>query len=225
MSYFARMAQRATGQPSSLLPRIPSFYEGTTPSEVESGSVQLAPPEEPTAPPPSAEIEVKAPTEPRPRTRDAEPRPVFSPKSAPSEEARPVESRATRASAPEEPPSKTAVEVRSQAARASEPRPVESRSVEGRPTEDRPTEPRGIEPRPPESFRPRAQQQPEAPAPRALAPESQVVVTAAAPTIRVHIGRVDVRAVFPAPPPVPRAAPASPSAMSLERFLQRGRSR
>jgi hypothetical protein len=42
-------------------------------------------------------------------------------------------------------------------------------------------------------------------------------------TIRVHIGRVDVRAVFPAAAPVPRAAPERPSAMSLDRFLGRGR--
>jgi hypothetical protein len=43
-------------------------------------------------------------------------------------------------------------------------------------------------------------------------------------TIRVHIGRVDVRAVFPAQPaPAPRADVRASAAMPLDRFLSRGR--
>jgi hypothetical protein len=48
-------------------------------------------------------------------------------------------------------------------------------------------------------------------------------VAAAPDVIRVHIGRVEVRAIFPAPAPAPRPVARSAPAVSLDQFLSRGR--
>jgi len=66
----------------------------------------------------------------------------------------------------------------------------------------------------------------EAPVPPRLAsPRAGVRAEAGAspvaePTIRVTIGRIEVRATAPAPPPVPAARPAGPR-LTLEEYLRR----
>jgi hypothetical protein len=61
------------------------------------------------------------------------------------------------------------------------------------------------------------------PAAEPIAPTAVELTTesASAPIIRVHIGRVEVRAILPAAPPTPRSRPARPSAgLSLDEYLK-----
>jgi hypothetical protein len=63
----------------------------------------------------------------------------------------------------------------------------------------------------------------EAPLPRIMLPPiHESAEPTAAPSIRIHIGRVEVRAVFPAPqPPVEKPKPQSSTVMPLEEYLRR----
>jgi hypothetical protein len=215
MSYFQRMAQRAVQKSSSLSPRIPSLYEGSSSPEVET--VETPPPS-----PRSEKDELQAaPTEPWPRRAVAEERlPVAprltargerAPEPRPPESLEPPLSRAPDrfAPPPPEPP----------------PGPSRIRETAEPPVEPRPPQPRAVEARPRDRAQPRPNE-PEAPQPRALEPRGEVA--AAQPdTIRVHIGRVDVRAIFPAPSPAPAPRQATPRApaLSLDGFLSRGKTR
>jgi hypothetical protein len=50
--------------------------------------------------------------------------------------------------------------------------------------------------------------------------EAGAAPPAAEPTIRVTIGRIEVRATAPTPPPAPAARPAGPR-LTLEEYLRR----
>jgi len=216
MSYFERMAQRVRQAPA-LSPRIPSLYEGSASPDVQTLTETPAPARE------KAPVPLPAPTEPWPTKPLMEPLPPIAPKmAAPEQPPAPLDP--LKPLTPLKPLKEGALEPPAPQSRAllepplirprSEP-PAEPRAAD--PWEPRPAPLRPVEPRP---------TQPLLSLPRVQVGKSALTAESDTPgTIRVHIGRIDVRTVFPTPPPATRvaAAPERPTAMSLDRFLTRGR--
>jgi DNA polymerase-3 subunit gamma/tau len=202
MTYFDRLARRAHGErlTNAAVPRPAGWYDGGGFASEDAAALPLAPPAAPAAIAPLGSA-ARAPH----AARSPAAEPVLAPALA-------TPATATPGSASG--PIPVAREPSARAAPGSEP----GEALQARASDD------GVPPASAPIFGEREQTREATGAPPSRQP-MPVPAPAKSDAIRVHIGRVDVRAVFP-PAPVQRPAPERPGpAMSLDQFLSRGRSR
>jgi hypothetical protein len=224
MDFLTRLAQRMTGDLPAVQPRLPTRFE---PAAGPRGRV---------APGGTIEAEMAAPN-PQPASHHGGATEPLQPRPAPPQEVRLINSDAAALY----PPPATIIDGALRAAlgglQENPVRPSEALSYQGTPTADRAAVP-PLTPLLDGSIHPRPEPRPalrvEARLAHTVAAGSQrsearpptgghpiaeaVAVETAAPTVHVHIGRIDVRASMPPPAPRPAARPAAPRS-SLEDYL------
>jgi len=229
--YFSRLAQRARGESGGIRPVVQPLYAGQPiwideqeESESRPGSSSRRAPERP--------AKTQAPASPVRQTEPGLPllRPV---------EIREVEThaRVIHENFPAAPPQQsippaqpTAVPIRAEAAPPAESPGRPERPARAGEREDGPRlDPANVPPRPPAPVVARADapllplQPPDKPAAHSPVSEERREpehTEPAPPPLRIHIGRIEVRAIQPPPPvPAPRVDPHP--AMSLDEYLRR----
>lgn len=232
MSYFERLAQRAIGVPvaGAAMPRARSWFDPEGIAELET--VTELPRAIDRAPAPHAPAPVAAAGSHVIETREVGAAPTafaaattvpLAPAVATSVVPPAVHAAITVARAdhaePDAPTRAEAPSILTAAAAPIESRTIERRTeVETRTSASRTVEIRSAAPAAtPPAAEPSWSETARSPLANAAPPQQR-------DSIRVHIGRVDVRAVFPAPPSAPKRAPEriAPS-LTLDKFLARGK--